>query len=723
MPGKDLVPRPAVMPPAVQRPPWQPDDKDALVPAYRWIWQRRHWTAPVALLPALWLAGLAANMFALGTYILLAGTLVIVFTGIYAPTKWDRRPEQIYAIASATLCAAWLSLAAHLPLAHLHLLRFQVPVVGLWPSGLLAVFVAVWGWFWYKHKRPRGHRRRQKLITRWDAWWQSHAWHWNLGGSKVIGVWPMGVTTKVRIQGIAGRHSIQHVRQVMHLIESGADGHADIGMVRAEPVAHKPSQFDLFFKRENPLKAIVDFDLALAPKSVHEPLVAGMAESGSWKIIRARRNRFTIGETRSGKSNDLLVGVAQLSGCADDRQILIDLKGGRSARPVLEAAAAEYVVTEVDEARLLLRMLVAEADARQKYAYTGDEQLLATAEVPALHLLIDEVHGLTATENGVGDPECRALLGHVTSQGNSVEEYTWVYTQHGSLETSVGSEQIRGNLPCRTCYRVAEARHGAYAIPEYSKLDASRLEEDGTCYIKDGKEALAEQVRAPFMPHKLLLKIAAQNVAMLGTRPPLRLYCGAQLAFGDVTWQQWWDSRWGRLDPAFHSISPQYQAYAAIRSASSPAEAFAAAAPAREMAASAGAPLPSEPGEGDAASAAERIRRELAETYAGVMEGSISPQPSLGRVITLKKDSFAEALLSAPSPGGISPRELMAESGMASTWVGGMLRDLTAANVATKIGRGRYLAVPGKDIRQAMMTLDAEYARLYQQARDVVHAA
>ena len=59
MAGKDLVPRPAVLPPAVLRPPWQPD-KEEFVPAWRWIWQRRHWTAPAALVPALWLAGLGA---------------------------------------------------------------------------------------------------------------------------------------------------------------------------------------------------------------------------------------------------------------------------------------------------------------------------------------------------------------------------------------------------------------------------------------------------------------------------------------------------------------------------------------------------------------------------------------------------------------------------------------------------------------------------------------
>ena len=707
MAGKDLVPRPAVLPPAVLRPPWQPD-KEEFVPAWRWIWQRRHWTAPAALVPALWLAGLGAHLAHMGTYLVVAGAPAIAILAMFAPHKWDRRSEQVYAVASVTVALIWLWFAA------------SSSLMSPWLDGALLVIVTAWGYVWWRHKRPRGHRRRQKLISKWDLWWQSNCWHWNLGGSKVVGVWLMGVTTKVRIQGIAGRHSIQHVRQVMHLIESGADGHADIGMVRAEPVKGHPAQFDLFFKKDNPLRQIVDLDLGLLPRSVHEPAPAGLTETGAWKMLSLRVNCFVIGATRTGKSNHLLVRLASLTGCADDWQILIDLKGGRSARPVLEAAAVAYVVTEVDEARMVMRLLEAEALARSKHAYTGIEQLEATTGCPALHLLMDEVNGLTSVANG--DGECSAKLARVASLGNGVEIYAEVYTQHGSLEESVRTEQTRANLPCRIVYRVAEARHGAYAIAEYTKLDASRLEEKGTCYIKDGPEALAEQVRAPHMPHSLLKKIAAQNAAMLGTRPPLRLYCGGEIAFGETTWQQWWDARWGRLDPAFHEISPQYQAYAAIRAASCPAQAFAAAAPAREMAAAAAAPLPSEPGEGDAASAAERIRRELEQTYSGVMEGAIRPNRNLGAVLSQNKEQFAEALASAPA-AGISPKELIAESGMSPPWVHQKLARLQEVQVVTKLGRGRYAAIPGADIREAMAALDAAGERLLREAVAITERA
>jgi hypothetical protein len=434
-----------------------------------------------------------------------------------------------------------------------------------------------------------------------------------------------------------------------------------------------------------------------------------MLESGAWKTIPLRCNRFTIGRSRSGKSNDLLVGLAALTGVPDDWTILIDLKGGRSARPVLEAAAAGYVVTDLDEARMTLRLFVAEVKARARDAYTGDEQLLATVEIPALHLLIDEVHGLTSVPNG--DAECAALLALAASLGMGLEGYVWIFTQHGSLEESVRTEQTRGNLPVRAVYAVEEARHGAYVIPEYNKLDASKLEEQGTAYIKDGPRATAEQGRAPKMAHSLMKQVAAQNAALVH-RPPLQLYCGDQDAGNGQTWQEWWDTRWLRLDPAFHDISPQYQAAAA----SSPAQAFAAMPEPPEP-----SPAPA-PGEGDAAQAAARIQAELDEVHRGLPRDFRPAKVNLGPVIARQKDAFATALESAP-PGGISPAQLKEESGLSESWVHQQLRALVDLGTVTQLGRGRYAPVAGQDIRQAMAAIKENADRLHREARRMVNAA
>ena len=113
---------------------------------------------------------------------------------------------------------------------------------------------AAWGFFWWQHKRPRGQRKRARLIAECDAWWQSHCWAWNLAGSQVTDAHLSGVTLRMRIRDLAGRHSYQYFQQALHLIESAAEGHADVGLVRIAAVKGHPSQVDLFLKQENPLR-------------------------------------------------------------------------------------------------------------------------------------------------------------------------------------------------------------------------------------------------------------------------------------------------------------------------------------------------------------------------------------------------------------------------------------------------------------------------------------
>jgi len=717
MASKELVPRPAAFAPAVvsvSAPPWPQDQARESEAAYKTIgkWTRRngHFTVPMAVPPVLWLAALLLHRFRAGWYVLACGALLAACVWYFADHKWDRPAERWYARLSACLGTAWLSAAA--AIGPLRDFTVSVTLAAVLMAGCIA-----WGIPWWRHKRPRGMRKRAKLVAQCDAWWLSHCHAWNLHGSHVIDAKLSGVTLQVRVQGLAGRHSFQHFQQAVHLIESAAEGHADIGLVRVAAVKGHPSQVDIFLKQENPLRGDVEYDISLAPQSVHEPAPFGKTETGAWKMISLRKNRFTIGATRTGKSNDLLVGIASLSGCPDDRQVLIDLKGGRSARPILKAAAAEHVITEVDEARMFLRMLVAECLARAKYAYDGNEQLLATADVPALHTLIDEVHGLTSTMNG--DAECARLLATVASQGAGLEEYVWVYTQFGSLEESVQTEQTRGNLTLRTCYRVEEARHGAYVIPEYSKLDASKLEEQGTCYVKDGKNVTPEQVRAPKMPHSLLLRIATQNARLLGARPPLRLYCGNQIAYDQVTWQQWWDTRWLRLDPAFHTDSPQYQA-AVADSPSAAADVVTAS-----RAATAAMPSP-EPGTGDAASAAARLAEDGADLMSR-LPADFRPSPEmvarLPQIIASQEDRFAEILEAADSSSPATPKDLAAASGRGRTWCHDQIGALVEIGHVTQVGRGQYVPVPGMDIRRGMRLIKDRNDKLNREAVQKINTA
>jgi hypothetical protein len=725
MPGKDLVLRPAevaVQPSAVMPFPQQSkrESESAAFAIAKWARRNSHATIPMAIPPALWLGGLVLHQTHTVVYALLCGALLSACVWFFAPHKWTDKAgepkmrEVWYARLSAVLGSGWLIAAAALgPLA-----GFVAPIV---LASVLVAGTGAWGFFWWKHHRPRGMKKRARLIAQCDAWWLSHCHHWNLHGSHVIDAELKGVTLRMRIQGIGGRHSLQQFRQVLHLIESAAEGQADIGRVRLQAVKGHPSQVDLFLKQENPLRDVVEYDMSIAPQSVHDPAPFGKLETSSWQMIDMRKNRFTVGMTRWGKSNDLLTGLANMSGCPDARPVIIDLKGGRSARPVLKAGAAEYVITEIDEARMFLRMTVAEIMARAMYAYDGNEQLMATTAIPAFFVLVDETHDLTSATSG--DGECTRLAAKVASKGSGLEVYLWIYTQHGSLEESVGTEQIRANLPMRTCYRVAEARHGAYVIPEYHLLDASKLEEKGTCYLKDGPDAIAEQIRTPLMEHEMLTRIAGQNVALLGERAPLHLYCGEEVAYQDgdraVTWQEWWDTRWLRLHKAFRNDSPQYQAAIAEGGF------VAAEVPAASQRATAPVPAHS-PGTGDGAQAAARIASEDADLMSRLPD-DFTPSPELVArlpfVVATQEDLFAEALQAAAADSPATPKDLGVTSGRGRTWCHTQLGALAEIGYVTQVSRGQYIPVPGMSIRQGMREIKDRNAKLAREARDKINAA
>ena len=351
-------------------------------------------------------------------------------------------------------------------------------------------------------------RKRQKLIAQCDAWWQSHCHNWNLHGSHVIDAKLCGVTLRIRVKGMHGRHSIHHFRQAIPLIESAAEGQADIGMVRVEPVKGDPSQVDIFLKQENPLREPVEYDLEHRPAVGARP---GAVRQG-WKPARGRWSACAgtgspSARPGAGKSNDLLVGVANLSGCPDGRFVLIDLKGGRSARPVLKSGAAEYVITEVDEARMYLRMTVAEIHARSMYAYDGNEQLIATEDIPGIWTMIDEtsradIHRGTATARPADcwpPTPARATAWSCTT-GSTPSTGRW--RNRSAPSRSAGT--------CPGAPATGSPRPGTAptSSPSTTSSTPPSLEEKGTCYDKDGQDVTPEQIRAPHMPHQLLTRIA-----------------------------------------------------------------------------------------------------------------------------------------------------------------------------------------------------------------------
>lgn len=646
----------------------EPKPREPLVPAWAWLWRNRHVTVPVlAVPPAFVMAGAVLAHAPSAAWPTAIGSAVLAATmSVMARHKWDRLSEQVYAIASAAAAGGWLTAAAFAGLG--------VPELA---AG--AVLALAWGVPWWWHKRPRRHAAEQ-----WDAWWQHYAAGWGLRGSRVLDITTAGVIDTLRVQLWAGRQHLKDVTTALPLIESALQGHVEAGMTRCEAVRRNPSQVLIHLKRENPHDTEVQWDPSLAPKSVTELAPLGKNEAGEWVYGPLLDNWFLIGRKRSGKSNELSALFTSWTGCRDAQPPwLIDLKGGRSARPWREAI--DWLATGIDEARLMLATAAAEVRARAEHCYTGVEQNVPTLDVPALLVAVDEAHGVLSQMSG--DSECNRYARVIAAEGAAVNVHLWVMTQHGALDTSVGNEQIRANMPCRMCFAVSDPAHGQFALPDWAHLDASKLENQGEFYYRLGHDMPASTCRGPHMPHPSILQFAAGRPA--SARARLLLYA--------EDWQETYDTRRDRLPASFGGPARARRPVEAPMS-----------------------PTPPQPAEDSPERMAQRIADEVA-ALPNVATPPQVPAELLADATTRRKDRFAQLLTQAP-PEGITPKALKDGTGLGNTWVHQQLAALLGIGVVTKVSDGHYRAVPGQNVWAGLQQVWNANARLADLAREKISA-
>lgn len=681
MPGAEVERRPVPpLPVPVRRVPESLPAKMALG-----VLRRPHLSVPLAVPPGLWAVAEAAHVIGpvacgpVSTVAVLGSAWIWAEAPRRYPDPPGVRPGDLrwwqsrawWARASCAAGCGWVSLAAWTGPA-----GPSAPVLGV----MLLAGSTAWGARYWHRKRPRREKRRRgrqareeaRQLADWDTWWQLHAAAWGASGSRVVNVTHDGVTVILRVRLVGGRQVPRTLQQNERLIESALEGLVDAGMVRVAGVPGSPHLADVYVKQADPLGEFIEWEEGLAPSSVHDPFPEGRMESGKWRMTRQRVSSFIVGTTGSGKTNGQLSRIACLSRCPDARTVVIDLKGGRSGRPVLRAAAAEYVITTLPEARGYLLMVAAEIEFRAMNAgLDGEEQLEATEQDPAIMTLIDEVNGVASQTNG--DASCRRSLARIASQGRGVECWVDAAAQIGTLEESVGERQVRSNMDRRVSYRTAEPREGAYALGEDTRVDTSKLAPVGTFLAKLGPDSPQEKIRGILMTREKFAAVAWSRLE----DPPLGLYCGSEQCPvpGYRTWQEWWSRRWERLPEAFRGDSPQYRQWAESQPqpesrepqedtpAPQPAPAPQAPPPAT-VAAPAGPPPPGAP---------EHVRRAAF---------TVAAQACAGTVVT--------------------PAQLAAASGMGRTWVQQRLRYLVTAGAATQAGRGEYVMAPGADIASAL---------------------
>lgn len=181
-----------------------------------------------------------------------------------------------------------------------------------------------------------------------------------------------------------------------------------------------------------------------AGKSIHDPIPLGLTELGDEAGVTLRElSGKIVGERGSGKSNTINTILAYLTGCTDALVWMIDGKGGRTARPWLEALDWVACPTEQDssEADRMLAAAVAVVQARA----TGDgEKVEPTERQPGIVLVIEEssvVTGVGSTANNRRAELAKQLV--VLGRSEAVD--LLVVGQRGTV-TMLGSGDMASQL-------------------------------------------------------------------------------------------------------------------------------------------------------------------------------------------------------------------------------------------------------------------------------------
>ncbi len=229
--------------------------------------------------------------------------------------------------------------------------------------------------------------------------------------------------------------------------------------------------------------------------------------------------------------------LASITGCPDAAlPWIIDLKGGRSARPWRRASG--WTAITIEEARLVLRCAVAELRARALGDYSGEEQNVPTPDVPALFVVVDEAHGVLSSMSG--DAACQRDASTIASEGGAVNVYLIVLTQYGALHESAAPSRSAATCPAG-CASPSPTWPRAVRPPRLHQTRREPAGEQGRVLLAPRPGRLVGAAPRPAHAAPPLREIAARNGAL--DPPPLRRFA--------QEWQETFDTRDERLPGAF----------------------------------------------------------------------------------------------------------------------------------------------------------------------------
>ena len=175
----------------------------------------------------------------------------------------------------------------------------------------------------------------------------------------------------------------------------------------------------------------------LRATTVRDPFAIGIQEDGSTLKITIRElHMFIVGTTGAGKSNLINLIIAQLASCVDTVIWVIDMKGGRTARPWVqawadgstEAPAIDWVATTREEAAMMMQAFLHAIDTRMNSS-VGGSKITPSASMPQIIMICDETADLLGIMRGR-----RAAVGEEGTTNTQFIEWAETIAQKGRSE-------------------------------------------------------------------------------------------------------------------------------------------------------------------------------------------------------------------------------------------------------------------------------------------------
>jgi hypothetical protein len=290
------------------------------------------------------------------------------------------------------------------------------------------------------------------------------------------------------------------------------------------------------------------------PATINKPLGVGKHDNGQeFKALFREVAVMIVGVRDSGKSNLMSVLIAQIARCPDALIFVIDLKGGRMARPWLvpwllgksPRPVIDWLATTREEAVIMLDALIAAGQARAEDG-EGGEKITPSRANPAVFLFVDETaimtgHGIR--ENNISNSKIATKLAVIAETFRS-EAIDPVVAALRSNVDIMGSTALKAQSTLRFGLRVNEPQDGQSVFPndEAAAKALSKITEQGA-----GMARVGSRITPPIQFYRITLERCIRIAQLTGAWRPPRIRCswmpsGRLTRAAGTGWRSGWAS-------------------------------------------------------------------------------------------------------------------------------------------------------------------------------------